>query len=291
MVQTPELKKTDIENCFLKANTIDVMRRGGQKQVFKVEEEGSLFVAKFVHIGNTSSGQKNYDKEALKRLVREVKLISTVKSKFLPQNGPVGPGTFIKDDEVFYYYTEEYIQGSDLRELIQKKSFPIKLVPNLVGDIVGAIKCLWEENECVHRDIKPENIIFDKKSKRFVLVDPGIALFLTLSSITPVGFPPIGTLPYFSPEQIKGLRKKLDFRSDIYSLGVVAYEVITGDHPYCSTAMDRGEIVNNILNTKPSCLLKYKTKLPETLLETINRMLKKNPHARFNSCDKILGIL
>ena len=288
MIQTPELKKPDIEGCFPKAAQIDVMRPGGQKQAFKIKTGGTLFVAKFVHIGDDSSGREEYSKETLKRLVREVKLISSVKSRYLPKSGSTDPGTLRKGNAIFYYYTEEYIPGPDLRELIQKKIFPTRMTPNLVKDIVTAIKCLWEEQECVHRDIKPENIIFDKKNKRFVLVDPGIALFLTLSSITPVGFPPVGTLPYFSPEQVKGSRRQLDFRSDVYSLGIVAYEVITGNHPYFSPSMDKGEIAKGITNTKPPSLLKHKVKLPKTLLETVDRMLKKNPHARFNSCDKIL---
>lgn len=200
--------------------------------------------------------------------------------------GLIDPQYIKHENSLFYCYSEEYIAGPTLREMIEKRTFDPKLSLALVRHTTSAIDALWVNHQGVHRDIKPENIIYRKSKDTFVLIDTGITLIRQGTLLTPTGYV-IGTLPYMSPEQIQG-RRELDFRSDLYSLGLVAYECIIKKHPYVTVGMGDSEIINNILHISPPSLKGVASDFPEDFLEVIDTLLKKRPHMRFNSCKKLL---
>lgn len=142
----------------------------------------------------------------------------------------------------------------------------------------------------VHRDVKPANIMRRYRTGEYVLIDPGYALDMSGPSLTRALAIP-GTLAYMSPEQtIIDLKRVLDFRSDLYSLGVVMYEALTGVHPYCAPTMSEQDILQAIRTAQP-------VEIPglavgfDGMWPPILRLLKKRPHQRFSAVSALLRAL
>lgn len=147
-------------------------------------------------------------------------------------------------DEVCHtYLLEEYIDGLSLAEILQKTpSIGTKEVVKLLDYLLDVTRKL-ETIRIVHRDIKPANIIRDKAGN-YHLIDFGIARNLNLTSITQTMLP-VGphTPGYGAPELFQNKKQEIDSRADLFSIGVVAYQAVTGKHPFLSgDETDFGEI-------------------------------------------------
>src|SRR5262249_17087320 len=135
------------------------------------------------------------------------------------------------DVDGLYYFTMEYVDGRNLRDLLQAGALPAAQVLAIVPQLCDALQYAHDEG-LVHRDIKPENILLDKKG-RVKIADFGLARLvgLTPSYLTLTGTHEVmGTLLYMAPEQMKRTHT-VDHRADIYSLGGVLYEMLTGELP------------------------------------------------------------
>jgi serine/threonine-protein kinase len=134
-------------------------------------------------------------------------------------------------EDGLYYFVMEFVDGTDLRHVIQAGELEPSEALAIVPQICEALQFAHEEG-IVHRDIKPENILIDKKG-RVKIADFGLARLLdrptTAFTLTQAG-QRMGTPHYMAPEQIQGAHE-VDHRSDIYSLGVVFYEMLTGQLP------------------------------------------------------------
>ena len=130
-----------------------------------------------------------------------------------------------------YYFIMEFVDGMDLRRMIQSKALSVPDILSIVPQVCDALEYAHEEG-IVHRDIKPENILLNKKGE-VKIADFGLAKLMDQSSVvqnlTQVG-QIMGTPQYMAPEQIER-PAKVDHRADIYSLGVVFYEMLTGELP------------------------------------------------------------
>jgi len=193
------------------------------------------------------------------------------------------------DDGPKIVYTEEWIDGKSLREIIKSQGrVPVSDVLRMAIDMTKAIETLWSVSK-IHRDVKPENII-RRSDGSFVLLDLGFALDLDDISLT--GSDKIcGTVPYYSPEQTNPANKrKLDFRSDLYSLGVVMLEALTGSNPFLPRDGSIEETVRSIQTKEIRRPLNIRDVSPD--LETlVLRLLAKEPHLRFRSCKMLLDSL
>jgi len=150
-------------------------------------------------------------------------------------------------------------------------------------DMATAIETLWMMSK-IHRDVKPANIMRRALDQTFVLLDLGLAFDVNDISLTLSGRIP-GTPPYFSPEQTDVSRKRLlDFRSDLFSLGVVLYEVTTGEHPFWKRGMAYGELVEHIRGLPARKPSELRPEAPAELDAVILRLLAKTPHMRYRSC-------
>ncbi|TBR60041.1 serine/threonine protein kinase [Mastigocladus laminosus UU774] len=138
------------------------------------------------------------------------------------------------------YYVMEYLQGKNLKQILKNESFKISKFLEICYQICLGLQCAHqgvsikgEICPVIHRDIKPENIFIIQNNKDEVvkILDFGIAKFLTDRSGMTLTEPFIGSLAYCSPEHMEG-HKLLDVRSDIYSLGVLMFEMLTGKHPF-----------------------------------------------------------
>lgn len=175
-----------------------------------------------------------------------------------------------------HYIVMEYIEGKDLGYYIKsKKIFTIAEIINILIMVCSGLDNAHKEG-IIHRDIKPQNLILDKKHQ-IKITDFGIAKIINTSSFTAKEDQVMGTTFYMSPEQIKG--KGIDYRTDIYSLGIVAYELLVGVTPYDSKTP--WEVVQGHLYKTPLPLKRMRKDVPDFLVSTINKCISKKKEDRF----------
>ncbi|UCE67230.1 MAG: protein kinase [Candidatus Zixiibacteriota bacterium] len=178
----------------------------------------------------------------------------------------------------------EYIEGKSLKELASGGDLSLDKMASIILQVAEGLRAAHEAG-IVHGDIKSENIIVDKGGPAKI-TDFGLAKFRkgqdreALESTS-------GTIPYMSPEQTQG--DKIDHRSDIFSLGVVAHELISGRLPF------KGEfeaaIIYSIVNDTPEPLKNYRNDIPDVLQEIVSRMLAKNPDGRYQNASELISDL
>lgn len=201
-----------------------------------------------------------------------------------------------------YYLVMEYVQGMNLRDLLARQGVPspaqaVYLLKQALAALDYAHNFNYlDESEhrhtgIIHRDIKPANILLDTKG-RLKLTDFGIVKVLdeqTNMGMTQSGFHP-GTVEYMSPEQLLGLA--IDVRSDIYSLGVTFYEVLTGRLPFERSATGSDwDIRKGHIELDPPSLLEFRPEIDPALVAIIMRALRKSPNERYQSAADFLEAL
>ncbi|MCB0706919.1 MAG: serine/threonine protein kinase [Saprospiraceae bacterium] len=229
---------------FDQLSDVNPLKIGGQKEVFSAVHStfGAVVYKKI---------KPNAD--AVERTKREVRAASLIKSQFVPK---IYAHNCDEDNPSFLWLIEERISGSTLRELLKEgRIFNINEIVNFLKSML-AITIETEKNNLVHRDIKPDNIILNDEGE-FWLLDYGIARHLDLESITDSNSP-FGafTVGYASSEQFRNLKKEIDIRSDLFSIGIVSYEMIKGENFYISgTGMDVMKILKKLENSSIPPLL------------------------------------
>lgn len=183
----------------------------------------------------------------------------------------------VEDEKHFSYIVMEYVEGPNLRELLNQEH---RLEPGrairLVKQVCQALE-FAHESGVVHRDIKPSNILIVDEDKVKV-TDFGIAKVINHLTLTQTGRV-VGTPGYMAPEQIEGGR--VDSRSDIFSLGVVFYELITGKRPFEGESL--ASLAYKIVHVDPVPPSLVNVELSEVYDEIINRAMAKDPQHRFQS--------
>jgi serine/threonine-protein kinase len=183
-----------------------------------------------------------------------------------------------------YYIAMEFLDGRTLKELIVGRgAAPINVAIEYARQILSALR-FAHRHGIVHRDIKPHNVLVDGEG-RVKVTDFGIARAGT-SQMTETGSI-VGTAQYLSPEQAKG--GEVDPRSDLYSLGVVLYELLTGKTPFDGETPV--EIAMKHLSTTPQPPSKLRPDVPRELDMVVMRALAKNPDERYQSADEMEGDL
>jgi serine/threonine-protein kinase len=184
-----------------------------------------------------------------------------------------------------HYIAQEYVQGLNLREFVTRKGPPESAVAmHIIRQAASALQAAHAAG-IVHRDIKPENIMITRRGDVKV-ADFGLAQLTQEGervNLTQVGVT-MGTPLYMSPEQVNG--RKLDARSDIYSLGVTCYHMLTGAPPF------RGETALSVavqhLKQKPEPLEKVRGDLPPALCHLVHKMMAKDPARRYQNAQEIV---
>jgi eukaryotic-like serine/threonine-protein kinase len=171
------------------------------------------------------------------------------------------------------YIAMEHLQGTTLRELMDKGQMPLDLVLDTVTQMAEAL-AFAHEHGVIHRDIKPANVVVTGQRGRIKLADFGIA-HLVHSDHTHTG-QMLGSPRYMSPEQAMG--RQVDGRSDIFSLGAVLYEMLTGRYAFDGDSLPT--IVFRVVNAMPVAAASLRPGLPDELAALLARMLNKDPNAR-----------
>ena len=181
------------------------------------------------------------------------------------------------EEQDLAYIAMEFLKGSDLTRYIKKDSLlPVDKVLNLVKRIADGLDYAHASN-VVHRDIKPANIMWDPATDNLKITDFGIAR-ITDSSKTRTGLV-MGTPSYMSPEQLAG--KKIGGQSDLFSLGVMLYQMTTGELPFNGDSMT--SLMFQIANQKHRPANTVNPKLPRCVSVVIDRALAKNPARRYQT--------
>ena len=206
------------------------------------------------------------------RFVREIKVTANLQH---PNILPLYDSGAAED---FLYYVMPYVDGESLRAKIDRdRQMSVEETIGIARAIAAALDYAHEHG-IVHRDIKPENVLLQRGQA--LVADFGIALAVSAaggSRLTETGLS-IGTPHYMSPEQATGDRA-LDARSDIYSLGAITYEMLTGDLPHHASSAQA--TIAKILSEKPSPISHSRELVPANVDAAVQRALAKSPADRF----------
>nr|WP_315494391.1 serine/threonine-protein kinase [uncultured Rhodoferax sp.] len=173
------------------------------------------------------------------------------------------------------YIAMEFLKGRDLVDYCKGGSLlPVPLVASIVARVAEALAYAHKQM-VVHRDIKPANIMYERESDTVKVTDFGIAR-ITDSSKTKTGLV-LGTPSFMSPEQLAG--KKVDGRSDLYSLGVMLFQMLTGVLPFRGDSM--AELMFKIANEEAPDVRAIRPEIPEELARIVALMLHKRPELRY----------
>jgi serine/threonine protein kinase len=243
---------------------------GGMAKVYLAEDAtgGDLVAVKVLY------PQFGEDISFIQRFNREAKLASTLTDPHIVHVLDYGA------DRDLHYLVMEYVEGYDLNDTLQQRDrFEWPDALEVVDQLATALEHAHAHG-VVHRDIKPQNMMLNDNGLLKVL-DFGIARMPTLPSLTQSGF--IGSPYYASPEQAMG--EEVDIRSDIYSSGIVLYELLSGTIPF--DAKSPWSIISQHITSEPPPIDLSDGDVPENVTVLLHRMLAKRPEERFQTPTKL----
>jgi serine/threonine-protein kinase len=228
---------------------------------------------------------------ARRRFEREAKLASALDHQNICAIYDVG------QSDGLFYIVMPYAEGRTLKQIISGRPMEIMSALSIAAQVADAITTAHARG-IVHRDIKPNNIVVNDQGQVKVL-DFGLAKMLATEqetvadidkSMTEIGAP-YGTVGYGSPEQAAG--ERVDHRTDIFSLGVTLYEMVTGGQPF--RGRNRIEILNAVINNEPEPVTEEIPGAPPRLQSILDRALAKKPRDRFGTMaemrDELRGLM
>ena len=244
---------------------------GGMATVFKAKDK---VLNRFVAI-KVLRDEFTTDSEFIKRFKSEAQAAASL------NHANIVSIYDVKNEENLYYIVMELIQGKTLKEIINEEgALPCKWSIDIAMQICSALE-MAHKHDIIHRDIKPHNIIITEDGVAKV-TDFGIAKAVSNSTITAFGTT-IGSVHYFSPEHARG--GFTDAKSDIYSLGVVLYEMLTGKVPF--EADTPVSVALKQVQEEPTEPIKLNPDIPQGVNDIIMKAMEKEPSLRYQSAKEM----
>lgn len=286
---------TDPNNGRLLANRyqlIGLIGKGAMGRVYQAKDMllgGVIVAVKF--LSQTLLNQKMRD-----RFYREATICAMLGEK---SNHIVRVRDYGVDENEVSFYVMEYLEGDSLSEVIRRQPLSLHRFLNISRQICSGLQCAHKGiviesklSAIIHRDIKPSNIVIvqDESFGELVkILDFGIAKLLQSEDDQTHSF--MGTLAYCSPEQMEG--KELDKRSDIYSLGVMMFEMLTGEMPLIAITHSFGGWykAHHFISPRSFESVNPNLKLPNPLKNLVMSCLAKEPNTRPQSVEEVLRVL
>jgi serine/threonine protein kinase len=251
--------------------------RGGMGEVYKARDTRLERTVAIKILPST-------DPDLRTRFKREAKVIASLQHTNICTLYDVG------HQDATDYLVMEYLEGRTLRKVLSERPLPAKVTIRYAIQLCQGLAAAHDRG-IVHRDLKPENMVITDAGQLKIL-DFGLAKSRpprpTVDDTerdTGAGVV-MGTVAYMSPEQIKG--EPIDSRSDVFSLGVILYEMVAGRHPFCGA--NYVETMHAILNSNPSSPSKSDDPVLNILNQIIGRCLEKDRERRFQSAREIFTI-
>ena len=255
---------------------------GGMGEIYLAEDTtlGRKVAIKFVS-QNSVAGE-----QAGKRFVREARAAAALDHPHICAVYEVG------EEAGYSFIVMQYVGGETLASRIQRQPLDLGESLDIATQIADAL-AEAHSHRIIHRDVKPENVMLTASGEVKVL-DFGLArlvhegslidsLSATESRLSVPGLI-IGTVPYMSPEQVRG--EALDARSDIFSFGSVLYEMLSGRHPFQAESV--GATMSSILTNDPAPLVRYASEAPDELQRIVRKALTKNKEGRYQGIKDLL---
>jgi serine/threonine protein kinase len=218
--------------------------------------------------------------EDLERFKREIRLARRITHRNVLRTFDYG------EAEGVYFISMEFVRGYTLSELLdeaEQRQMPTRAAAGLTRQICRGLQAAHEQG-IIHRDIKPQNVLVDAKGEA-KLMDFGIARMAeTMEGVTQAGLI-VGTPHYMSPEQVQG--KQLDARSDVYSMGVLIYEMLVGRRPFESSSLT-GVLTAHITEA-PKPPIDLRADIGGAMNAIVLRCLAKEPAARYANAGELLA--
>lgn len=251
---------------------IEEIGRGGMGRVYKAEDKelGITVALKMIH------PEYSAKRHIIERFKKETLLARSISHENVIRIYDLGEVDKIK------FISMDYIKGQSLKELILTSGrLSFETAISITKQICEAL-IVAHQKGVIHRDLKPQNILVDSSGKVYV-TDFGVAKSVEVHEDSAPGII-IGTIHYISPEQAKG--EKADTRSDLYSLGIIMYEMLTGEKPFKAETYT-GYIQKHI-HEKPKSPSKLNPNIPLYLEKIILKCLEKDKHNRYQNAEEIL---
>jgi len=254
---------------------LEVLGEGGMGAVYKAKDrELDRLVALKVIRPELASNP-----DILQRFKQEILLSSKVTHRNVVRIYDLG------DAEGLKFITMEYVDGKDLRQMLKQQG---KLGVNEALDIIAQVfrgLAAAHREGIIHRDLKPGNIMQDATG-RVVVMDFGLARSVASDGMTQTGMM-VGTMEYMSPEQ--ALAKNLDARSDIFTVGLILYELLTGKMPYEADSVVASLLKRSREQAAP--VSSHDAAIPRALSSIVAKCLELEPELRYQSADEALAAL
>ena len=253
---------------------IDRIGSGGMAEVYKAEQTS---LGRLVAIKKLKAPLAE-NPEMLERFFREGKSAAHLQHENIVQVYQMG------EAQGEHYLVMEYVEGRDLKNVLKTSGpLPWEIACLIVRQVAQGLDFAHQRGY-IHRDIKPGNIMLSSQGE-VKIMDFGIVRRVD-SELTQTGSF-LGTPSYMSPEQLKG--EGVSPKSDLFSLGVVLYELVSGEKPF--KAENEASLVQKIINQKPSSVRKHNPLVPRRVWRIIKRLLQKNPRKRFASAQELIESL
>ena len=256
-----------VQSQFAHYKVVQSLGQGAMGKVYKaLDMKLNRMVAIKVLLGQQNQNQNDVHQ----RFQNEALSMSKIQHRNIAQIYEVGT----QDNTAFF--AMEYIDGGDLKNYARKKKLSLVKIAKLVAQIAEGISCA-HQNNIIHRDLKPQNILVEGSTPK--IIDFGLAKVKNVETGVTRSGSIVGTLEYMSPEQVRG--EKLDERADIYSLGAILYELLTGRVPF--KASSSVNLIFQITRNNPQPPSQIKRKIPQDLENICLKALEKKSPNRYKT--------